>query len=73
MLMYSREDDLVGIQIHSRTQQPGPLWEHKPEGLQSSIVANMELEHWRLGLYLINPTLNCGGFKGDRIDSRGDR
>ena len=31
MLMYGPEDDLVGIQIHSLTEQPGPLWEHQPD------------------------------------------
>ena len=60
MLMYGTEGDLVGIQIHSLTEQPGPLWEHAPEGVPYTVVENMEFEHWRLGLYLIKPVMSCG-------------
>ena len=59
MLMYGPEDDLVGIQIHSLTAQPAPLWEHWPEGVEASHVENMKFEHWRLGLYIVNPVLSC--------------
>ena len=60
MLMYSVEGDLVGIQMHSLTEQPAPLWEHAPEGVPYTVVENMEFEHWRLGLYLIKPVMSCG-------------
>ena len=72
MLMYGPEpeSDLVGIQIHSLTEQPALIWEHQPEGLQSSVVENMEFEHWGLGLYIISTVKTCGGYKGGR--DRGD-
>ena len=60
MLMYGPEGDLVGIQIHSLTAQPAPLWEHWPEGVEVSTVENMKFEHWRLGLYIVKPVLSCG-------------
>ena len=66
MPMYGIGDELVGIQIHSRAEQPAPPWEHAPEGLQTSVVENMEFEHWRLGLYLVKPVTSCG-IKADYI------
>jgi len=55
MLMYNPEGKLIGIQLHSRDQQPEPPWTHLPDGVDHTIVENVEFEHWRMGIYLVNP------------------
>ena len=60
ILMYNREDQLIGMRIISTTQQPTSLWQHEPEGIQSSEVTNMEFEQWITGIYLIEPSKSCG-------------
>ena len=60
LLMYDREDQLIGMRVFSTTQQPTPLWQHQPEGISSTEVTNMEFEQWITGIYLINPSKSCG-------------
>ena len=68
MVMYGPEpeSDLIGIQVHSLVEQPARIWDHQPEGLENTTVDNMGFDHWSLGLYIINPTKACGGYKGGR-------
>jgi len=58
--MYNREDRLIGLRIYSKTPQPTPPWQHEPEGLEDTQVANMNFEQWITGIYLIEPFRACG-------------
>ena len=60
LLLYNREDQLIGMRVFSTTQQPTPPWQHEPEGIQSTEIANMEFEQWITGIYLIEPSKSCG-------------
>ena len=60
VLMYNREDQLIGMRVISTTQQPASLWQHEPEGIQSTEITNMEFEQWITGVYLIEPSKSCG-------------
>ena len=64
LLMYNREDRLIGIRMFSRIKQPTPPWEHEPEGLPETNVVNMEFEQWNTGIYLIDPSRACGASLG---------
>ena len=58
--MYNRKDRLIGLRIYSKTPQPTPPWQHKPEGLQDTEVVNMGFEQWITGIYFIEPARACG-------------
>jgi len=60
ILMYNRDDQIIGIRLFSRNQQPSPPWQHEPDGFENSEVANMKFEQWITGIYLINPAKACG-------------
>jgi hypothetical protein len=60
MLLYSPEDKLVGLQVHTATEQPSPPWHHSPDGVSSTEIENLDYEHWRFGVYLVNPIKACG-------------
>ena len=60
LLMFNRDDQLIGIRLYSRSQQPSPPWQHEPDGLEVSEVENMKFEQWDTGIYLINPVKACG-------------
>ena len=64
LLMYNREDQLVGIRMFSRTIQPTPPWHHEPNGLADSEIANMGFEQWITGIYLIDSSKACGEGRG---------
>ena len=64
ILMYNRENQLVGIRMFSRIKQSTPPWEHEPEGLPDTQVADMEFEQWTTGIYLIDPSKACGKSRG---------
>jgi len=66
MLMYSHKGKLLGIQLHSRNQQPDPPWEHMPDGVPKTKVVNVEFEHWRMGVYIVNPASKACGLRWHR-------
>lgn len=57
-LMYGDRDQLVGIQLHSRAEQPTP-WIHAPDGLPTTQVEGFDFPHWRLGIYVVQPVKAC--------------
>jgi len=64
LLMYNREDQLVGIRMFSRTIQPTPPWQHIPGGLEDSEMMNMGFDQWIIGIYLIDPSMAWGVGRG---------
>ena len=63
MPVYDVEGGLVGIQLHSRAEQPAP-WVHAPDGLPNTQVENLEFPHWRVGIYLVPPIKACAVTRG---------
>ena len=59
MPIYGSEGRLVGIQMHSRAEQPSP-WVYAKDGLASTEVENLGFPHWRMGIYLVRPVKACG-------------
>ena len=64
MLIYNPDGLLVGFQLHSVNEQPEGVWQHIPDGIPSTMVENLEFEHWRTGLYIVNPLKACKIPKG---------
>ena len=58
MLIYSTDDRLVGINLHSATEQPSPPWEHLPDGLATEFEGR-ESDHWGLSIYASRPLDAC--------------
>ena len=57
MLLYNAGGGLIGVSIHSPTEQPRP-WLHQPEGILG--VQGRQAEYWDLSLYFSNPLNACG-------------
>ena len=53
-LLYSRDGNLVGFDLESRSPQPAPPWEHYPNG-----HAFDPTEHWMLHVYIDDPRGAC--------------
>ena len=53
-LLYTRDGDLIGFDLESRSPQPAPPWEHYPNG-----HAYDPTEHWMLHVYLDDPRGVC--------------
>ena len=53
-LLYTRDGDLIGFDLESRSPQAAPPWEHYPNG-----HAYDPTEHWMLHVYLDDPTEVC--------------
>jgi len=60
LLMFNRDDQVIGVRFYSRNQQPSPPWQHEPDGLEVTEVENMKFEQWITGIYFINPAKACG-------------
>ena len=59
MLIFSTDDRLVGINLHSATEQPSPPWERFPIGITTGFTGR-DSDHWGLSIYVINPAYVCG-------------
>ncbi len=53
-LLYSRDGNLLGFDLESRSPQPSPPWEHYPNG-----HAYDPTEHWMLHVYIDDPRGAC--------------
>jgi len=58
MLVFSSDDKLVGINLHSSEEQPSPPWERFPNGITTGFKGR-ELDHWGLGIYISRPSDAC--------------
>ncbi|MBI4329334.1 MAG: hypothetical protein HY685_05680 [Chloroflexi bacterium] len=54
ILMFDKNDQLLGFELESPTKQAAPPWEHLPQG-----HPGMAFEHWTLHSYLVDPTNAC--------------
>ena len=57
MLLFDMDDRLIGVNLHSPTEQPVP-WVHLPKGMQAGIDGR-EMEYWDLNIFLIKPVEAC--------------
>ena len=53
-LLYTKDGDLIGFDLESRSPQPAPPWEYYPEG-----HAFDPTEHWMLHVYFDDPRGVC--------------
>ena len=58
MLIYSTDDELVGINLHSSVEQPSPPWERFPNGITTGFKGR-DSDHWGLGIYVSRPGEAC--------------
>ena len=58
MLIYSSDDRLVGINLHSFVEQPSPPWERFPNGITTGFKGR-DSDHWGLGIYVSRPLKAC--------------
>ena len=58
LLVFSYDDKLVGINLHSSEEQPSPPWERFPNGITTGFKGR-ELDHWGLGIYASRPSDAC--------------
>ena len=58
MLMYSNDGKLVGINLHSATEQPSPPWERFPDGIPTGFKGR-DSDHWELSIYVSRPIDVC--------------
>ena len=53
-LLYTRDGNLIGFDLESRSPQPAPPWEHYPDGHEFDPT-----EHWMLHVYFDDPRGVC--------------
>ena len=58
MLIFNEVDKLVGIQVNDPRPQASLPWVHVEA--RATSVPGLESEHWRFGIYFINPVKACG-------------
>ena len=58
MLVYSDDDRLVGINLHSATEQPSPPWEYFPDGMKTGFKGR-EGALWAMSIYVSTPLKAC--------------
>jgi len=58
MLIFSTDNRLVGINLHSAAEQPSPPWEHMPDGIASEFKGR-QTDHWGLSIYISKPIDAC--------------
>ena len=58
MLIFSTDNRLVGINLHSAVEQPSPPWERFPDGIATGFKGR-DSDHWGLGIYVSRPLDAC--------------
>lgn len=57
MLLFDADGRLIGLNLHSASEQPSP-WEHLPNGLQAG-VDGREAEYWDLTIFIAKSVDAC--------------
>jgi len=56
MLVYNQGGNLIGVNLHSVNEQPGP-WSRLSEGRLG--VEGRQTNYWDLGIYFVSPGMAC--------------
>ena len=59
VLMFSHDDELIGMYQYSRAEMPLP-WRRQDQLLGGGGLTLIDFEHWSLIVYFQDPTLACG-------------